>query len=487
MGEELLIEAILVDRPENDKPAEDTEEVVGEEELSNEEIIKIKIGESVRNLQSRLFGDMPKEGLIEYSSEFDIRLYTDHWFVQNTIKGIEEDSEWGKQEESGNQINRFDIHSSIDDVVRYNFRDLNAKRSILLDFPEQNIYNMETLYDWSPECEKAGEKVKDLLYDDHKEYIDSRTYDADWEEWESEYDEDDEVYKNAALYEYLKKDPISSINEVLIRMFYRWAQVVNTTIRDNEKLLHYIGPLRFFPERYDFSFSNKKSDSENSESIWQLIKDSESAKDKLNKWLSSEKLKTPYELQFQKHIQINEQTIEQMKEIFQRNPDKALETVERDIPFIKEMTFYDKRYDTAVNIREMGLGVSQVLPVLVNLFQKTDKLIAVEQPELHLHPSVQSDLADEFIKSYKKNNNTFLIETHSEHLLLRIMRRMRQTSEGTLEDEELALTPDDVSLLYVDADNDKTYILELELAEDGSLLDPWPGGFFEEGFRERFL
>jgi hypothetical protein len=67
------------------------------------------------------------------------------------------------------------------------------------------------------------------------------------------------------------------------------------------------------------------------------------------------------------------------------------------------------------------------------------------------------------------------------------MKRMRQTAEGTLEDENLRLTPDDVAVLYVDNDGEKTYILELELDEDGTLLDPWPGGFFEEGFAERFF
>jgi predicted ATPase len=83
--------------------------------------------------------------------------------------------------------------------------------------------------------------------------------------------------------------------------------------------------------------------------------------------------------------------------------------------------------------------------------------------------------------------SNIILETHSEHILLRLMKRMRQTAEGTLEDEKLNLTPDDVCLLYVDSDGDNTFILELELDEDGSLLDPWPGGFFEEGFNERFF
>jgi predicted ATPase len=114
-------------------------------------------------------------------------------------------------------------------------------------------------------------------------------------------------------------------------------------------------------------------------------------------------------------------------------------------------------------------------------------VIAIEQPELHLHPSLQSKVADILIESCTKRNNFFLVETHSEHLLLRVMKRMRQTAEGTLEDENLRLTPDDVAVLYVDNDGEKTYILELELDEDGTLLDPWPGGFFEEGFAERFF
>jgi predicted ATPase len=100
---------------------------------------------------------------------------------------------------------------------------------------------------------------------------------------------------------------------------------------------------------------------------------------------------------------------------------------------------------------------------------------------------VQCEIADEFIRSYKEDNNEFLIETHSEHLLLRIMKRMRHTAEGKKDrDKTLDLTPDDVCLLYVNTDGKSTWIEELELDEDGSLLDPWPNGFFEEGHRERF-
>jgi predicted ATPase len=97
------------------------------------------------------------------------------------------------------------------------------------------------------------------------------------------------------------------------------------------------------------------------------------------------------------------------------------------------------------------------------------------------------ELMDEFIKSKNENKNQFIMESHSEHMLLRIMKRIKQTQNGTLEDESLILTPEDVCLLYVDNDGEQTYIQELRLSKNGKLLDHWPNGFFEEGYKERFF
>ena len=87
-----------------------------------------------------------------------------------------------------------------------------------------------------------------------------------------------------------------------------------------------------------------------------------------------------------------------------------------------------------------------------------------------------------------ERKNTFLLETHSEHLILRIMRRMRDTVRGTLPEGLPPVRPEDVAVLYVQpkADNSTSVVRVLELDEEGQLLDPWPGGFFEEGFNERF-
>ena len=149
--------------------------------------------------------------------------------------------------------------------------------------------------------------------------------------------------------------------------------------------------------------------------------------------------------------------------------------------------FRDMQNDTLVYPQDMGLGISQILPIILASKIHKEHKIYIEQPELHLHPAMQCEIADDFIQSINERDNEFIIETHSEHLLLRIMRRMRETENGDIpHDSPLALTPDDVCLLYVDHNGEHTYVNELELDEDGTLLDPWPNGFFEEGHKERF-
>lgn len=158
-----------------------------------------------------------------------------------------------------------------------------------------------------------------------------------------------------------------------------------------------------------------------------------------------------------------------------------------NVEYKEELIFEDLRNGTQISNRDLGLGISQILPVLIATNHQKNTTIAIEQPELHLHPAVQCEIADEFIRSYKENKNEFLIETHSEHLLLRIMKRMRWQSENKEDrDKSLDITPDDVCLIYVDTNGETTHLNELELDEDGSLLDPWPNGFFEEGHKERF-
>lgn len=253
----------------------------------------------------------------------------------------------------------------------------------------------------------------------------------------------------------------------------------------NQHKIFYIGPLRHYPS-IDDAFKEKEFSKEfSSVQFWSELKDDEAQKNKLNEWLSSKKLNTPYEITVSEII--DTKLVPDFQEL-NGNEQEIYKSIEKKTPnaIARFVSFIDKRNNTKVHNREMGLGVTQVLPIIGAMTSFSNRTIAIEQPELHLHPALQCEIADEIIKSYKTNDNHFMIETHSEHLLLRIMKRMRQTAEGKLDQDELSLTPDDICLLYIDNDGESTYLQEMRLSPKGTLLDHWPNGFFEEGYKERF-
>ena len=77
-----------------------------------------------------------------------------------------------------------------------------------------------------------------------------------------------------------------------------------------------------------------------------------------------------------------------------------------------------------------------------------------------------------------------LIETHSEHLLLRLLRRVRETTEG--EQTEHPLTPDDLSVIYVRSTPEGVEFIPISVTEKGSFEVLWPEGFFDERVKELF-
>jgi AAA15 family ATPase/GTPase len=152
----------------------------------------------------------------------------------------------------------------------------------------------------------------------------------------------------------------------------------------------------------------------------------------------------------------------------------------------------DARTGTALAAKDVGMGISQVIPILVAASALERKIICMEQPELHLHPGLQTKLADALIASAMGQRNTLLIETHSEHLILRILRRIRETTEGDMQDwpDDLrracpnGIRPEDVAVLYVEPGTEGAKVQCLRINELGEFIDEWPKGFFEERIRE---
>lgn len=122
-----------------------------------------------------------------------------------------------------------------------------------------------------------------------------------------------------------------------------------------------------------------------------------------------------------------------------------------------------------VLITDVGFGVSQILPVLVLCYYAPEgSTILFEQPEIHLHPSVQRGLADVFIDAMKVRKVQIIVESHSEDFLRRLQRRVAEAQEI---DEKQA------AIYFCDIENGEGKLTELQLDTFGNFL-VWPKEFF---------
>lgn len=327
-----------------------------------------------------------------------------------------------------------------------------------------------------------------------------------------------------------------------------FIEAITDTIGQEISKLRYLGPFRTYPPRH-FAFSRQQDVNwyAGGGYAWDILLNNSEVRQKVNAWLGdSDRMKTPYELKVRKLLSDSQLATElypriakslhdltaklifhaagfggEIEEQVERlrgdleaaginldNPDNFLPEIETLVSMmtdvdnvsetwvneitdrgekISDLVLMDKRTKTPVSHRDVGIGVSQVIPILVSCYGLSDALVAIEQPEIHLHPKLQAELGDVFIESaLGEQKNTFILETHSEHLLLRIMRRMRETYNNELPEGCLPVRPEDVSVLFVESDSRGSFVREMPLNKRGELVKAWPGGFFEEELDEIF-
>ena len=140
-----------------------------------------------------------------------------------------------------------------------------------------------------------------------------------------------------------------------------------------------------------------------------------------------------------------------------------------------------------IDLQDVGIGVSQVIPVVVAALAPGSTVVALEQPELHIHPRIQCLLADILAKAAIEDGRLLLVETHSEHLMLRFLRRVRETTNNELEQGMPTMTPSGFSVIWVENQGESgTEITSINITSDGDFKERWPSGFFSERRREIF-
>ncbi|PLV14399.1 AAA family ATPase [Pseudomonas guariconensis] len=161
---------------------------------------------------------------------------------------------------------------------------------------------------------------------------------------------------------------------------------------------------------------------------------------------------------------------------------KARQLVTKEVH--SNWVLWDDLNNIEVAFSEVGVGISQLFPLVVAAVQAGRGIIACEQPELHVHPRIQVSIGD--LLTQAKKNTTFLIETHSEHLMLRILRRIRETAERELPEGLQPVSPAEVSIIYMEPGAAGVRTRRIEIDRTGEFTSRWPNGFFTERGEELF-
>jgi hypothetical protein len=254
----------------------------------------------------------------------------------------------------------------------------------------------------------------------------------------------------------------------------------------------YLGPIREIPPRnYQPPSSPDPSRWASGLAAWDwLASASDKEVQRVSDWLSQEdRLNTGVELvrKQNKRLDMSDRLVVDL--MTGRAFDEAEDTrlALHNVPTETQMMLFSQTKNLLLLPHDVGIGISQILPVIVAAMGEEQRLVMIEQPELHVHPRLQAELGDLLIETAlcsPDGRHEYLIETHSEHLILRLLRRIRELTEGT--SNRTPLTPDDVAVHYLEQYQSGTIVRLLRIDDEGEFIDRWPHGFFAERAKELF-
>ena len=263
----------------------------------------------------------------------------------------------------------------------------------------------------------------------------------------------------------------------LFESFMNWMLVGPAdTLRMQLGRLRYVGPLRVVPERGVAMVRRPKlGDWADGSAAWTtLANGSQGLRARVSKWMGDrDRLNTGYTVLLRTTREFQIDSVHE---------DKALAPLGQSRVRIALKDGAGLEHEP----QDVGIGVSQILPVVVAGLDSRASLVCVEQPELHVHPAVQVGLGDLFIEGAINLRLSFLIETHSEHLILRILRRIREAHEGEFTDDSLRVEPNDVAVHCLSKEDGVVKVERIPITPDGDFSKRWPQGFFDERGAELF-
>lgn len=225
--------------------------------------------------------------------------------------------------------------------------------------------------------------------------------------------------------------------------------------------VYYLGPLREYPQRqYTWAGAQPADMGRRGEKVVDAILASRDRKEKISRGRGRQGLT------------LEEYVAHWLKEL------NLIHSFKVD-PITPESNLYrvkvKRTKDSAeVLITDVGFGVSQILPVLTICYYVPEgSVILLEQPEIHLHPTVQAGLADVFIDAITNRKVQIILESHSEHLLRRLQRRI----------SEKVISHNDAALYFCEMHDGYSQIRSLDLTLFGEITN-WPDGFFGDEMGE---